>query len=82
MSSRRSRMSLGPGSLPSALSDASGRANRRTSFGGGGGSDDEGSRAGGGVSAAEPKKDIAARRPGPANKCYRCGSTEHFAYNC
>jgi len=53
MSARRSRMSLGPGSLP-ALGNASGRANRRTSFGGSG-SSDESNNVG-----AEPKKDRRA----------------------
>ena len=50
-------MSLGPGSLPSALGDASSRANRRTSFGGGNGSGDESTTIGGGE---PPKKDRRA----------------------
>jgi len=54
MSARRSRMSLGPGSLP-ALGNASGRANRRTSFGGSGSGDESSNNIG-----AEPKKDRRA----------------------
>ena len=54
MSARRSRMSLGPGSLP-ALGNASGRANRRTSFGGSGSGDESNNNVG-----AEPKKDRRA----------------------
>ena len=50
-------MSLGPGSLPSALGDASSRANRRTSFGGGSGDESSSTTIGGGE---PPKKDRRA----------------------
>lgn len=58
-SSRRNRMSLGPGSSP--LSDASGRVNRRTSFGGGRNHDNAAGESNCGGEGAELQKDYRAK---------------------